>query len=138
MHKYWSVVGTALLVGLVSGCSTPPEPVFPTAADTCAELGDVLTLTQNARSAYLDGRISDQEYDGTLRLAARVLHRIDPSPELEAAVAAAREVAPSHAIGVIAEPVDIESEEWWVVVDGFIAGCRDAGVEFAGEGWVGG
>ncbi len=134
-----------LAASTLGSCSAPaPEPTSePTAADPvelCAQFSDVETIIHNAGSAFRDGRAAEQEYQGWLRLAARVLSRIDAdeSTDLGAAIAAAQAAAPAVPIGIVGDAFDPLSPEWSTAEVAVRDACSAAGTEVVGEGFTGG
>ncbi|QEW03027.1 hypothetical protein [Microbacterium lushaniae] len=51
-------------------------PSTVTDIETCEAFTDVSTILQNAGAALHEGRMSQKEYDGWMRLATRVLDRV--------------------------------------------------------------
>ena len=142
-----TAAGAALLLAasILASCSTQsPEPTSsPDAADPaelCAQFADVETIMFNAGSALRDGRAQDQEFQGWMRLAARVLSRIDAdeATSIGAAITAAQGAAPAVPIGVVNDGVDPLSEGWGAASDAVRTACEAEGVEFAIEGFTGG
>lgn len=140
-----ALAGLSLLAALLVGCTvtTPsieitPEPVA--AEVSCGQFGDVQAIVVNAQKARADLRMQEQEYQGWLRLAARVLSRIDvqPDSDLAAALQHAQEAAPAVPLGAIVPSGINESKEWFDAVDEVRLGCEASGVELALEGFVGG
>ena len=129
---------------LVSCTTSAPEPTPPAITadpvEVCAQFSDVGTIIFNAGSGLRDGRMAEQEYQGWLRLAARVLSRIDAddTTDLGAAIAAAQAAAPAVPIGIVQDVLDPLSSEWTVAQDSVRAACSAAGAEVVGEGFTGG
>lgn len=129
---------------ILPSCTAPqPVPTPPPAADPaelCAQFGDVQTIVFNAGAAQRDGRMTQQEHDGWLRLAARVLSRIeaDPSTDVGAAIAAAQAAAPAVPLGQADEPFDPLSSAWSGATAAVRDACAAAGAELVIEGFTGG
>ena len=142
------VAGVAALVlaaSILVSCSAPePEPTAPPdaadPAEACAQFGDVDTIISNAGSALRDGRMQDQEHQGWMRVAARVLSRIpaDVSTSIGAAIANAQEVAPATPIGLVGEEWDPLSTEWGSASESVRAACEAEGTPVVGEAFTGG
>jgi len=79
------VIGTQWSGGRVEASPSVTPSAEPTAAPTnfakavaaCAQISDVGTIVLNAGSAFTDKRLTEQEWQGALALAARVLQRVD-------------------------------------------------------------
>ena len=151
----------AIVVGGGAGCAVPTGPIdktpeatgtpissaaaasaIPPSAvtdvDSCEAFGDVSTILQNAMSGLYDERMSQQEYDGWLRLATRVLDRVPTRGEgaVSDAIAALKEAAPAIPIGAIGA-TSIGTSEWYVAAP-LVEVCREAGSEIVTEGFTGG
>ncbi len=135
-------VGAATaLVLLLTGCAAPtPEPEVVTSAETCDQVGDVFTIIFNAYISFDQGRSIQQEMDGALRLAARVLDRVpaEPGTDLAEAVDALKLAAPAAGVGAMNEPVDIESAEWRNAHEQVSIACDSADTPIGISGWTGG
>ena len=147
MNPRTAATAAALLLAAstLASCTAPePEPTAPPAAadaaELCAQFGDVETIIGNAGSGLRDGRMQQQEYEGWLRVAARVLSRIpaDPDTSIGAAIASAQEIAPAVPIGVIGEGFDALSTEWGAASLAVHDACEAEGVPVVGEGFTGG
>jgi len=116
------------------------------AEDTCTELSDVGTLVNNWRFAQSQGRLIENEYNGGMRLAARMLARVpvEPGTPLADAVADLQALAPATPPGGIGTGVDPENVEWYAAFSAVADACNaalgatDVLDGFATEGWVGG
>lgn len=143
------------LLGALAGCATPsevressemldhttaPPSTTMTVTDegTCAAFADVPTILHNATVGLREERMAQQEYDGWLRIATRVLHSVPDSGEgaVSEALAALKEAVPRIPTGTI-RPTNIDSTEWDSSTS-VIAACEDAGYLVSAEGFVGG
>jgi hypothetical protein len=140
-----ALAGLPFLMFSLVGCSATnadvevtPEPI--TAGVSCGQFGDVQTIVFNAQTARKDLRMEEQEYQGWLRLAARVLSRIDVQPDSDLAIAVqhAQDSAPAAPLGSIVPSGINESTVWFEAVDEVRIACEAGGAEFALEGFVGG
>jgi hypothetical protein len=149
-NKRWIYVLGTLSVSalLLSGCaasSVPGTTATPTggavsAAESCGQFGDVLTILQNARVSFTDGRSSQQEYTGAARLAARVLERIpgEPGTDIAKALEELRTIAPAGDIGDVTASYDPEGAAWSDAVQDLIQACSAEGADVAVSAWTGG
>lgn len=129
---------------LLTGCAAQPAPTQPTpappvvaAADTCAQVGNVLTVLFNASISNSELRSTDQELDGALALADSMLDYVtsEPSSDFEAIVLRLREVdSQDYALAA----VDNGSEEWSDAIEDLNDACSSAGAELAVSAWTGG
>ena len=150
-----SLVTSAAAIVVLAGCAgasspgtVPPQPVgTPVAGEqTCTELSDVGTLIANWQFAQSEERLVGNEYEGGMRLASRLLHRVpvEPGTPLADAVLAAQAVTPTGPPGSMFAALDPTSSEWQEAWRGVIDACNVAlGADdplegFATEGWVGG
>lgn len=142
----------------VAGCATAvpvaltPEAAAPAATpssvstastvtdvDTCEAFTDVSTILQNAMVALREGRMTQQEYDGWMRLATRVLDRVPTRGEgavsdvVEVLKAAAPPV-PSGTDGA----TSIGDPEWMVTAPSPADACDAAGYQHFAEDFTGG
>ena len=147
MNPRTTATAAALLLAAstLASCTAPqPEPTAPPAAsdaeEACAQFGDVETIIGNAGSSLRDGRMQQQEYEGWLRVAARVLSRFpaDPENSIGAAIAAAQDAAPATPIGIVGEAFDPLSAEWGTASLAVHGACEAEGVPVVGEGFTGG
>ena len=147
MNPRIAATAAALLLAAstLASCTAPePEPAASPAGtdaeDVCAQFGDVETIIGNAGSALRDGRMQQQEYDGWLRVAARVLSRIpaDTDDAIGAAIVAAQDAAPATPIGIVGEGFDPLSAEWAAASLAVHGACEAEGVPVVGEGFTGG
>ena len=134
-----------LAASTLASCTVPePEPTAPPAAadaaELCAQFADVQTIMFNALTAQREGRAQEQEFQGWMRLAARVLSRIDAdeATSIGAAIAHAQREAPPVPIGRVEDGVDPLSESWGAATDAVRVACEAEGVELAIEGFSGG
>ena len=139
------VAGLVLAASILASCTAPtPEPTAaPDAADPaelCAQFADVETIIFNAGAALRDGRATEQEHQGWLRLAARELSRIeaDVATSLGAAIANAQEIARAIPLGRVAETFDPLSTEWGDAHTAVLLACEAEGVELVIEAFTGG
>ena len=134
-----------LAASTLASCTAPnPEPTAPPAAadaaDLCAQFADVQTIMFNAHNAQREGRAQEQEFQGWVRLATRVLSRIDAdeATSLGAAIAQAQGEAPPVPIGRNEDGVDPLSESWGEAAEAVRKACEAEGVEIAIEAFSGG
>jgi hypothetical protein len=148
------VVGIAVAAQLLVGCagssapaseqastaSPTPTSSVVSAAESCDQFGDVLTVLQNARTSFREGRTSQQEYSGATRLAARILSRIpgEPGTGVGDALTELQSVAPAAPMGVVATSFDPEGPQWDAATAAFTAACAAEGAEVAVSAWTGG
>jgi hypothetical protein len=117
---------------------TPASPnVVVTDIETCEAFTDVSTILHNAMVGVYEGRMTQQEYDGWMRLATRVLDRVPTRGEgavseaVEALKAASPAVPPG---GSGATNIDTPEAGTPSPADA----CRAAGYELFAEGFTGG
>lgn len=150
--------GVVAIVGVAAGCSASGTPAgaAPDGGDTavtapataavatvtdkesCAAFGDVLTVLHNAMTGLREERMTQQEYDGWLHLATRVLDRVPVSGEgtVSDAITELKESAPPVPQGAMASTT-IATPEWYDLED-LADACAAAGAELAAEGFTGG
>ncbi len=138
-------LGLVLLSGCTASTSPSPAPDTPTAVEgvdveACVQFGDVLTLIYNESVAFQEGRASQQEMDGALRLATRILHRIeaDPATPVGIALTDLKRVATEIGPGAMFEPFDADGEAWNDAYLAMSSACTDAGSQLAVSAWTGG
>lgn len=134
-----------LAAATLAGCTgAPQEPLVTaksiTAQETCAQLGDVMTILHNARASFTEGRSVQQEYDGAIRLASRVLARVtvEAGSKLADAVDTVKAIAPAVQVGAAQASFDPDSEEWDSARYSVATACTEAGSEIGVEAWTGG
>jgi len=140
-----TVLGLVLLSGCTASPSPSPDPDTPTAGEAldveaCVQFGDVLTLIFNESVALREGRASQQEMDGALRLATRILHRIEADPETPVGTALTdlKRVADEIGPGAMFEPFDPDGEAWNDAYLAMSSACTEAGSQLAVSAWTGG
>jgi hypothetical protein len=147
MNPRTAATAAALLLAastLVSCTAAEPEPTAPPAAadpaELCAAFADVQTVMFNALTAQREGRAQEHEFQGWIRLATRVLSRIDAdeATSVGAAIAQAQGEAPPVPIGRNEEGVDPLSESWGEAAEAVRRACEAEGVEIAIEAFSGG
>lgn len=136
-------VAIAVLLSAIalSGCTAQPAPspsaTAPevTAAETCEQYGNVLTVLFNAAVSQSQGRSTEQELDGARTLAHSMLEytSVEPGSELEAILLRLRAIDPPDLMAV-----GSDSDEWGDADQEFGAACREAGSEVAIMAWTGG
>lgn len=91
--------------------SAPAQSSDDTVELTCAGFSDVLTIVDNAKTGFSEGRMAEQERIGWYQLATRVLDRLpsDGDDPVEVAVAELQAVAPVPLGG---DPTEIGTVEW--------------------------
>lgn len=114
------------------------ETAGATDADTCAVIGDVLTIQFNAEAAVRDGRMQVQEQRAWNRLATRVFDRAPVSGEsvlgqTVAGLQAAIDLPP----GALGQSL-VEMDDWATAFPAIMQLCAQAGAEVVTEGFVGG
>ena len=120
-----------------------PSPVSTastvTDVETCEAFTDVSTIYQNATVALREGRMAQQEYDGWMRLATRVLDRVPIRGEgaVSEAVAALKAAAPPIPSGTDGGTV-IGDPKWHETAPSPAEACRAAGYQLFAEGFTGG
>lgn len=145
------------VTAVIAGCApaepaaSTPEPTTPVIAaspatttstvtdvETCEAFTDVSTILQNAGVALYEGRMSQKEYDGWMRLATRVLDRVPTRGEgavSEAIAALKRENPPipsgTYGATSLGSPGPNTSSS---PVDA----CEAAGYQLFAEGFTGG
>ncbi|WP_342001472.1 hypothetical protein MRBLWH7_001869 [Microbacterium sp. LWH7-1.2] len=109
-----------------------------TDAESCAAFGDVLTILHNAMVGLTEERMTQQEYDGWLRLATRVLDRVPTSGKgaVSDAIAALKEAAPPLPQGAMGSTT-LGTPELYNGAS-LADACSAAGAELAAEGFTGG
>lgn len=154
--REWTALGIVGISLAITGCSTTvassqPSPA-PAASDTatsgvvsgatdaesCEAFGDVSTILHNAMAGLREGRMTQQEFDGWMRLATRVLDRVPVSGEGEVSVAlqTLKDAAPAIPIGVGGTTI-IGKPEWTNSAE-LAQLCIDAGHTIGVEGFTGG
>ena len=134
-----TVIVLVASAALLTGCAAQPAPA-PTvvsAADTCAQVGNVLTVLFNASISYSEERSTEQELNGALALADSMLDYVtsEPSSDFEAIVLRLRAVdSQDYALAAS----DNGSEEWSDAVSDLGAECTAEGTELAVSAWTGG
>lgn len=140
----------SILIGvpLLAGCTLSPASESPTPSssavnldvEACDQFGDVLTLIYNQSIALREGRAGRQEMDGALRLAARILSRIEAEPgsRVSDALTELKRAAPAMASGAMLEPFDPDGEAWTDADTAMSAACIAAGSQLAVSAWTGG
>jgi hypothetical protein len=153
-----SAVGAVAIVVNAVGCSAPTAPVDatpaavesasatpsvprePTVTDgaSCEAFGDVLTIHQNAMVGLTEGRMTQHEYDGWMRLATRVLDRVPTRGEgaVSESIAALQEAAPAVRLGAMGSTT-IGTSDWYNAAS-LADACTAAGYQLAAEGFTGG
>ncbi|WP_345803012.1 hypothetical protein AAIB33_08000 [Microbacterium sp. AZCO] len=109
-----------------------------TDAESCEAMGDVLTILHNAMVGLHEGRMSQQEYDGWMRLGTRVLDRVPTTGDgaVSDAIAAMKDAAPVIRQGAMGRTA-LGSPEW-NSGPGLAQACDEAGYPLAAEGFIGG
>ncbi|KAA9148458.1 hypothetical protein F6B41_07935 [Microbacterium lushaniae] len=152
------VLGMAVIVAGITGCAAPagldatPDPSVTTttppttvaAEDTiadqesCEAFSDVSTILQNATVGKLEKRMTQQEYDGWMRLATRVLDRVPTRGEgaVSDAITKLKEVAPAIPVGT-GGAANIGTPEW-IAAAPLADACIAAGYPLHVEGFTGG
>ncbi len=158
LPRFAFAVGTVAIMAGVAGCGassapndTTPEatetsiatPLTPrdsaiTDAESCEAFADVLTILYNATVGLQSGRMTQQEYDGWLRLATRVLDRVPIRGDgaVSAAIATLQEAAPPLPPGGRGAG-NIGTAEWYSAAPLGDA-CTAAGSPTATEAFTGG
>jgi hypothetical protein len=157
MGRVRRIIGASAIVTvlLLAGCSaaatdlpdadpsTGPSTVsvdLPAVTDveSCEAFSDISTILQNANAGFYEGRMSQQEFDGWMRLATRVLDRVPTSGvgPVSEAIDTLKELSPAIPAGTIA-PTTLGSSEWMQAAP-LAAACEDAGYTLAAEGFTGG
>ncbi|TXK20403.1 hypothetical protein FVP99_01860 [Microbacterium wangchenii] len=119
-----------------------PSPATSTSTvtdiETCEAFTDVSTILQNAGAGLYEGRMSQKEYDGWMRLATRVLDRVPTRGEgaVSDAIAALKTEYPPIPAGTqgvtgIGKPVPN-------TVPSPVDACDAVGYQIFGEGFTGG
>lgn len=110
-----------------------------TDTDTCAAIGDVMTIGFNAELAAREGRMTSQEEQGWYRLATRVLHLVPTRGEgpVSEAVTELQAAIPQSAPGAMGTSL-MESDEWQSALPGLLEACAAAGSEIATSSFTGG
>lgn len=150
--------GVVAIMGSTAGCaaSTTPTGTAPEAAvtatatpssspastvtdaESCAAFGDVLTILHNAMVGLTEERMTQQEYDGWLRLATRVLDRVPTSGEgaVSDAIATLKAAAPPLSQGAVGS-TEIGTQEWYTAAS-LADACAAAGGQLAADAFTGG
>lgn len=152
-------VGTVAIIAGITGCATAMAPAdtvadatetavatpSPTTRDatvtdeeSCEVFTDVSTILQNATAGLHDERMTQQEYDGWLRLATRVLDRVPTRGEgaVSDAIDALKEAAPAVPAGTYGA-ASIGTPEWYAAAP-LAKACSAAGYQIFAEGFTGG
>ena len=141
MQAQYLVIPVMALALAGCGAATVPLPTpdpIP-AATTCDTVSDVLTLLYNADISLEDGRSSQQEHNGAVVLASRVLSRIqvEPGSDLEDPVGRLLDAVPlkqTQATGTF----DRDSAGWTNALDDVTESCAAAGSDIGVHLWTGG
>lgn len=106
--------------------------------ESCEVFSDVSTILHNAMTGLRDGHMKQQEYDGWLRLATRVLDRIPTRGEggVSDGIAALKAAAPAIPAGTTGTP-SIGTPEWYNAAP-LADACSAAGYQIASEAFTGG
>lgn len=131
------VAGAALLAGCTAQPAPQPTTSPVSAAETCSQVGNVLTVLFNESVSRTEGRSSEQELGGALALADSMLDYVtaDPSSDFESIVLRLRAVdSQDYALATI----NNGSEEWSDAMDDLNDACSMAGAELAVSAWTGG
>ena len=126
------------------GASANPSPAGDaeaggvTDADTCAAIGDVLTIQFNAEAALRDGRMQVQEQQAWNRLATRVFDRA-PTSDTSVLGQTVRDLQakidlPSGTLGITL----VNMDDWATTFPAIMQLCKQVGAEVVTEGFVGG
>lgn len=118
--------------------ATGPESSAVTDADTCAAMGDIITIAANADVGVRERRMSAQEQQGWYQLATRVLALVPTRGEGEVSEAVAglqAAVPPATAGALVWQPESVQ------YVDAYLAvaeACKAAGSEIGTLMFTGG
>ncbi len=128
--------------GTATQAATPsPISTVSTVTDieTCEAFTDVSTILQNATVALHEGRMSQREFDGWMRLATRVLDRVPTRGEgaVSEAVVALKAAAPPIPSGTVSE-TSFGDPEWNMTAASPADACGTAGYQLFAEGFTGG
>lgn len=149
------VAGAALTLTMLAGCvsnsaddSRGLEVVATNTAaggagavtdvQSCEAFADVATILHNATADLRSGSISQQEYDGWMRLATRVLGRIPTTGQgaVSDAIATLQAGAPALPAGSrAANPINTPE---WNASTSVAQACQDAGGPVTVEAFTGG
>lgn len=139
------LVTTAVLLGALAltGCTaqSAPAPTVATpevtAAETCEQYGNVLTVLFNASISLSEGRSIQQEFDGARALAHSMLEHmvVEPATDLEVIVTRLRAIDQADLPNMA---TDNGSAEWADADKEFGDACRDAGSDVGIMAWTGG
>ncbi len=104
---------------------------------SCEAITDVSTIVFNATVALHSGRMTQQEYDGWLRLATRVLDRVPTTGEgaVSDAIASLKTIAPAVPEASTG-PTNIGTAEWNAVP--LADACKAAGSDLQVQAFAGG
>ncbi|WP_108251359.1 hypothetical protein [Planctomonas deserti] len=132
--------------GSTTGAGAPaptPAPVstapIVTDVETCEAFTDVSTILLNGTVALREGRMTQREFNGWMRLATRVLDRVPTRGEgaVSEAVAALKAAAPPIPSGSDGA-TSIGDAEWNATATSPAAACDAAGYQLFAEGFTGG
>lgn len=157
LRRFPAIAGAGVLLLLASGCATTsaasgsPTPsadetvpvetstAQTTDEDTCLGYADVVTMMTNAQAAATDGRMSDPELQGWLRLATRVQDGISSTGEgpISDALGAVKVAAPALPPGSTETP-GLLSDQWMTAATDLREACDAAGYDVSIESFVGG
>ena len=134
-----TVIVVVASAALLTGCAAQPTPapVVVTASDTCAQVGNVLTVLFNASISKSEERSTEQELNGALALADSMLDYVssEPGSDVEAIVLRLRAVdSQDYALAA----TDNGSDEWSDAISDLGAACNAGGAELAVSAWTGG
>lgn len=121
-----------------AGDAGPVESTEVTDVESCEAFVDVLTILQNANAGLHDGRMGQQEYDGWMRLATRVLDRVPERGEgpVSDAIVALKQAAPAIPAGAMGS-TDLGTPKWANAAP-LADLCSAAGYDLFAEGFTGG
>ena len=134
------VIGAQWSAGRViaSPSATPSATPAPsvTAEETCGQMSDVATVLMNAGSARAENRWTEQEWQGALALASRLLDRVDTEDgtELSRRIDELKILFPA---GSSTTPFEV-SDESSAAFDNVSRACDDAGSAIGVAAWTGG
>lgn len=135
-----ALTGCAASDGLPAAESTPIESESSaiTDADTCAAMGDVITIAANADVGVRERRMSAQEQQGWYQLATRVLALVPTrgEGEVSAAVAGLQTAVPPATAGArVWQPESVQFDDAYLAV---AEACKAAGSEISTLMFTGG
>ncbi len=153
MRRMSMSMAAAGAVLILTGCASagetgtvshaPASSAFPSSAvvtdqESCEAFGDVSTILQNANIGLHDGRMTQQEYAGWLRLATRVLDRVPTSGKgaVSESIATLKELAPAIPAGTTGA-TGIGNAEWYAAAP-LADACSEAGAELSADSFTGG